>query len=1084
MTMTEGTAPKPPSAFPVDLNPSHPMYGFETDKWVDQPIPKGPDWFSLQERYRRNANANGYKQHGNPTNWNRYITLGLFVFDDCIDCDKAWSKMEEEPIMIHRAIWYNFMCHVDRELQVPDKLNAWATNISQPYLAHYDPTTLHETDTIGFLWKEMHFMKENMDTADDPIEWIPVKGRRRSKSPPNQNDLTEMKSSKEETGVSLAPGFNPPPEDLPSNYRSVKPSNNNNKRNQETIRNSNRQQLKDWEKLPSVTTVCEEPTEEIVKETTIEEPATKVPTNRNKTERISTSTKEMIHSKSQQIRLPSHPNIPTNDGTHRITIKWKTMERNKDYENDKSKLNEAIHKLVGDMFPEEFGVLYRWESEDLVMSNTANKMSNSEIRDFISPKITFVSASNQIIFGIRFGFTKTPSSWRNSETMKAMFESHQLEVSISNSTSTSGNMVTAGYILLKAPNTTHLLRYTKYLRSLLPDTAPYFDIHRYKKSPMDQLTPHLTIECGEKHVTPLCQALLPVLTGRGKALFLPRYAFSTMNNAKVRQHFQFHDKWAKSLKAITLSPMINHLDQLRIEYNEDGSTTERSAREWVSTLMEKDGTTPALCDVVNGSKDQKSYLVSPSHFLHEAQHQWNLYKSRLHPPSHREARFRDNLPGLPNVITIQKEIQSNVSFLEQMSMTEIWKQDTAYPSQETQRPSQSSDQPNDSSNRTTQETRGREVWPALPERYRHRPVNSTQTENDRSDIDSTSNSGRTSQSGIEEERSTTSTKSMTHGSGNNITNRFQELEYLLKRQHKEMEVSGKKYSVRLSQLERQFDRIEEIDSRMSAFHLNLESANQKMEQTSKHQTKISNELHELKTDTSAQLSDMKNKTLSTMESQHTMSTTMLEMREQIEQLSKFMIELASKLEIAMNRGATEAGSPTSGTELQSRAIKRSQNNSSTNSFSSKSRMSHDSSSQDSSVYRSPEKKKQRPKAQSRHNNIESPNTRPQKLGTQTIGSQEKNDEKSIPHIQAHHQLGYDHEYDQMSEDSSDLCLNLEDAFDRTSPEEEHQRPLSQTKTPKSSNTKPPVQLGLNITESAPLDPQYTKATDLAGAYKT
>lgn len=35
---------------------------------------------------------------------------------------------------------------------------------------------------------------------------------------------------------------------------------------------------------------------------------------------------------------------------------------------------------------------------------------------------------------------------------------------------------------------------------------------------MDQLTPHLTIPRGEKHVTPLSQALLPIMTGRGIAL--------------------------------------------------------------------------------------------------------------------------------------------------------------------------------------------------------------------------------------------------------------------------------------------------------------------------------------------------------------------------------------------------------------------------------------------------------------------------------------------------------------------------------------------------------------------------------------
>lgn len=224
-------------------------------------------------------------------------------------------------------------------------------------------------------------------------------------------------------------------------------------------------------------------------------------------------------------------------------------------------------------------------------------------------------------------------------------------------------MVTAGYILLKAPNATHATWYTKYLRSKGPATTPYFDIIRQKKTPMDQLIPHLTIQCGEKHVIRLCKALLPALMGRGSALFLPRFAFRTMSNEQVKQHFQFHEIWLRSLKAITISPQINHLDQVRTEYHDDGTILERSTRAWAATLMEEDGKTPALCDVVNGTHDQKSFLVVPSHYLEQAQHHWRMYKSSLYPPSQREARFCDNIPGLPDAIVIQAGNKGKRMFL-------------------------------------------------------------------------------------------------------------------------------------------------------------------------------------------------------------------------------------------------------------------------------------------------------------------------------------------------------------------------------------------------------------------------------------
>ena len=102
MTMTEGTAPTPPLALPIDLTPSHMMYGFKTDTWVDQPIPKyGPiDWFSRQEHDCQNVKVQAYKQYGNPTNWNRSGDLGLFVFEDCFEFDKVWAAIKTGPLMV------------------------------------------------------------------------------------------------------------------------------------------------------------------------------------------------------------------------------------------------------------------------------------------------------------------------------------------------------------------------------------------------------------------------------------------------------------------------------------------------------------------------------------------------------------------------------------------------------------------------------------------------------------------------------------------------------------------------------------------------------------------------------------------------------------------------------------------------------------------------------------------------------------------------------------------------------------------------------------------------------------------------
>jgi hypothetical protein len=210
--MTEGTAPEPPSVFPVDHDPSHPLYGFQIDKWLDHPTTHGPDWFPTEERYRRDASAHAYRQRGTKENWHRYLILGFFVFEDCNECDKVWAAIETDPLQVHRSIWYNFTFHVDHEIDIPPKLHAWAMNVSQAYLVQNDPKILHEMDTLQYSWKKMPFRNSSRE-IEDQSEWIPVTRHRRSKSPPK--DTKEVDLTVDEGLGSVAPGFNLPPDDTP-----------------------------------------------------------------------------------------------------------------------------------------------------------------------------------------------------------------------------------------------------------------------------------------------------------------------------------------------------------------------------------------------------------------------------------------------------------------------------------------------------------------------------------------------------------------------------------------------------------------------------------------------------------------------------------------------------------------------------------------------------------------------------------------------------------------------------------------------------------------------------------------------------
>ncbi|KAI2495800.1 hypothetical protein MHU86_18728 [Fragilaria crotonensis] len=253
-----------------------------------------------------------------------------------------------------------------------------------------------------------------------------------------------------------------------------------------------------------------------------------------------------------------------------------------------------------------------------------------------------------------------------------MLLDHHVQVSISNSTTTSGRIVTAGYILFKAARTTHRHRYLQSLRQQLPAETPFFDILLFHKTPMEQKINHLVIQCGENHVSPLSQALSEVLTGRNSPLYLSRIALAKLQPSQISAYFEMQDIYAKSLKSFPFFPTLINLDKVRKEIYDDGTVIERSTREWASSVFKDTDDIEARCEVVNGGFDQKAYLLTPFKYSTFVSEQFRQYRLRINPIGRREARFRDSLPGLPSVIHIDTSTQRNLDLLETMLSKEMW----------------------------------------------------------------------------------------------------------------------------------------------------------------------------------------------------------------------------------------------------------------------------------------------------------------------------------------------------------------------------------------------------------------------------
>ena len=125
------------------------------------------------------------------------------------------------------------------------------------------------------------------------------------------------------------------------------------------------------------------------------------------------------------------------------------------------------------------------------------------------------------------------------------------------------------------------------------------------------MSTHFVVRCGDNHVTPLTTALSRLLTGKASAFFLPRLTFAKLTTDQLKKYFAMHLAYVRSLKMISLSPGITELDAARVERMPDGTTIERSTREWALQLLLPDAVTSAHCDVVNGGPDRQIYLLVP-----------------------------------------------------------------------------------------------------------------------------------------------------------------------------------------------------------------------------------------------------------------------------------------------------------------------------------------------------------------------------------------------------------------------------------------------------------------------------------------
>ena len=683
-----------PDELDAYLDPDNPEYGFATDSWTETPLFVATEGMEPDISSRRLANADAFKQHGSKVAWHRYVILGFYVYDDCNDFDAFWRQFISKQTICMKMVWFNFMYHVDRTMDIHPKLQLWALEVAHPHLSQLDPSFLR-IDTVKTPWSKLLSNALRMDQEEqEDRPWTLVTTPKssgkstRGPSPISLPPPVQAHRHSSTASSSILGGLTT----LSSLRKATSKSGSSTKVTSPAAINKN---LTGNHTTPSFA-----PAASIHLQSSIplrfSSAGSSTNARRQQAAKPIPCDSDMPDAKPPALHsLPA--NASTHDGTHRLTFRWKP----KDYQTLASNPIDwlkSFFDIMNILFTDRDGEFYRWESEDLSHHRTISQLTPADLRDFISPRITSMDTLSTFVFGIRFRFKpNTHISWRNRPRMKTALRDHHLGLTISNSTCSSGRLVVAGYILFKAPNTTHRTRYLQSIRNHLPDNTPFFDLLLYRRTPTDDANHHLAVQCGENHVRTLTSALSAYLTGKGTAFFLPRLAFAKLTQIQIQKYFDMHKTYIRSLRPIQLSPAIFNLDAPQEEHAPDGTITQRTTREWATSLKLADGSL-ARCDVTNGSPDRQTYLLIPSHNVAEVKLLLRNYRFSLNILDQRETRFRDSLPGLPDEILIDLTTQDNLNFLEQMSSEDIWQTAPAA----IRKPAASKSTKSTSSNRPTQ----------------------------------------------------------------------------------------------------------------------------------------------------------------------------------------------------------------------------------------------------------------------------------------------------------------------------------------------------------------------------------------------
>ena len=573
----------------VDITHSKNLFGHS--EWEEAPVLTVVDIPQRDHLDRRLSQDALYWQLGNPTTWNRYVTLGYYIFDDFFQFDTQWTKLCTDLTKKYKFMWLFYAYHITRYLEVPTQLSAWALEIAYPRLQTHHPEAYNPVTTdprdgrLDDSDDDMASVEEDQKKPAGKVNDVAVDAGWTLMGPNGKPAVRNTSSPSVSTQAPLADQMSPPPTRPP---------------------------------IPSFAA-----------------------------------------------RIAPRQKVAHNDGSLRITVKWRPPNFTDLIPTDEASWATYATDLLHFLFITAPNCSYHtWDTKATQHILPILLLNPENIYDFISPEIATIEEHSMFVFGVHVSMCDggAPGQWINNQsTQAALFKNHA-EVSISNATSDSGDVIIAGYVILKDPIDTHRQYYCSHLHEMFP-TLPYFDIGVHRRTPQGVENPHLVIRCGEKVAAQLSANLTVNLNGiDSTAMFISREHVMNAPSEEDRGIFETQASYMNTIERISMSPHITHLDCIRLENKSATSPQiERSTRQWAAALKDSSGKS-TQCNVECGARNRQVFLLVPAHHTALARQEINLYLARLANP-----RPSTILNYQPNAAII-----TNVKFLRNMSQSTAW----------------------------------------------------------------------------------------------------------------------------------------------------------------------------------------------------------------------------------------------------------------------------------------------------------------------------------------------------------------------------------------------------------------------------